>query len=445
MERKLRVFLSYAKEDYDSICELYDRLKAEGWIEPWLDKPELLPGEHWTAAIKKAIDAADAVIIFLSDNSINKEGFVHYEMNYAWERSLQKPPSAIYRIPIRLTDCNVPDDLYEIDSRQWVDYFGRQKEETYRKLLMALQRRLEQKMRIEIPNGKTSEVLKTSEVSHMPELDLYLPPEMSPNTFTPPKAAVPSWFFGDMEFVKVPRGKFLMGSSDKDKQAYDAEKPQHTLDLPYDFLIARFPVTNEQFAVFAKETKLKEKWGDNPQSKLKHPVVNVAWKSAVAFCDWMNQKYGSNLPRGVAFRLPTEAEWEKAARGSDGRIYPWGNDFDSSKCNTFESGIATTTPIGAYAPQGDSPCGASDMAGNVWEWTASLWGNNASKPSYKYPYNPRDGRENIKAGYDVLRVLRGGSFTTNDRLARGAFRDGDGLNFFSFSLGFRVAAAPALL
>lgn len=147
-DRKLRVFLSYAKEDFKSVHEVYERLQAEGWIDPWQDKPRLLPGEHWTAAIKKAIDLADAVIIFLSDNAINKEGFIHVEMNYTWDRSLQKPPGTIYRIPIRLDECD-PEDLYDLDSRQWVDYFDEKKDDTYQKLLESLKKRFEQKERLE--------------------------------------------------------------------------------------------------------------------------------------------------------------------------------------------------------------------------------------------------------------------------------------------------------
>lgn len=165
--RKIRVFLSYAKEDFESVHEIYDRLKSEGWIEPWQDKSELLPGEHWTAAIKRAIDEADAVIIFLSDNSINKEGFVHYEMNYAWDRSLQKPPGTIYRIPIRLDNCDVPEDLYDLDSRQWVDYFESQKDETYEKLLRALKQRLDQKEKLEAKERARAEILAKKQAHDM--------------------------------------------------------------------------------------------------------------------------------------------------------------------------------------------------------------------------------------------------------------------------------------
>lgn len=169
IDRKLRVFLSYAKEDFELVQELYNRLKSEEWIDPWLDKSALLPGEHWRAAIKREIDKADAVIIFLSDNSINKEGFVHYEMNYAFERSLHKPPGAIYRIPIRLDDCDVPEDLYELDDRQWVDYFGGIKDDTYKKLLMALKQRLVQKEKFEARERARIEVLikkQAEELAH---------------------------------------------------------------------------------------------------------------------------------------------------------------------------------------------------------------------------------------------------------------------------------------
>lgn len=146
-DRKLRVFLSYAKEDIEPVHEIYQRLRAEGWIDPWQDKPNLLPGEHWTAAIKKAIDLADAVVVFLSENAINKEGFIHVEMNYAWDRSLHKPPGTIYRIPIRLDECE-PEDLYDLDSRQWVDYFGVKKGDAYQKLLASLKQRFEQLERL---------------------------------------------------------------------------------------------------------------------------------------------------------------------------------------------------------------------------------------------------------------------------------------------------------
>ena len=273
-----------------------------------------------------------------------------------------------------------------------------------------------------------------------------------------------------MEFVKIPHGEFLMGSNDKDKGAYDDEKPQHTLNIRYDFLMARFPVTNALFHIFAKQTSYKTKaetdgfayvWNGSSWNKTNganwlhprgagseitgmenHPVVQMLWKDAQAFCEWLNREYGSTVPRGLIFRLPTEAEWEKAARGADGRIYPWGNEFNSQNCNCLEDGLGHTTPAGLYSPQGDSPFGCADMSGNVWEWTASLWGKDVDKPTYGYPYKPSDGRENQRAGDDILRILRGGSFGSDSRYVRAAVRCW-GIDAYG-DLGFRVALAPML-
>ena len=160
-----------------------------------------------------------------------------------------------------------------------------------------------------------------------------------------------------------------MGSDPaRDKQAYDDEQPQHRLALP-EFYIGKCPVTNEQYAAFIRATGQAApghwKNGQTPADRNGHPVVNVSWKDAVAFGQWLSQASGK------VTRLPTEAEWEKAARGSDGRIYPWGNDPPTKELCNFNNNVDGTTPVGQYQA-GASPCGALDMAGNVWEWTGSL-------------------------------------------------------------------------
>jgi len=204
------------------------------------------------------------------------------------------------------------------------------------------------------------------------------------------------------------------------------------LDIPYDYWMAHFPVTNELYNAYVKSKGIKHPV-DGWEKKKDHPVTYVGWTDAMGYCQWLNSLLKNELPPGLFFRLPTEAEWEKAARGTEGREYPWGDMFDKNKCNSSEGGKGGTTPVGFYSPHGDSPYGCADMAGNVWEWTHSL--------KKKYPYKPDDGREDEKApGY---RVLRGGSFNNNERNARCAYRNDNDIKNFNNNIGFRVVASHA--
>ena len=255
--------------------------------------------------------------------------------------------------------------------------------------------------------------------------------------------------WGGLEFVPVPEGRFIMGSKEDNVLAFEDESPQHTFEIPHRYWIGRFPVTNEQFAAFVEATgfvttaEKKGGWNrseseftkgfdwqhplgpeDNIEKKLDHPVVQVSWRDAMAYCRWMNENYPNEVPEGYTFRLPTEAEWEKAARGEFGNEWP--------KCNSSEGGPGATTPVGAYSPPGDSPYGAADMAGNVWEWTHSLFKG--------YPYDMQDGRENEDD--PGKRVLRGGSFFDNRGIVRAASRGGSLPVSRLDSWGFRVAVLP---
>jgi formylglycine-generating enzyme required for sulfatase activity len=158
--------------------------------------------------------------------------------------------------------------------------------------------------------------------------------------------------------------------------------------------------------------------------------VDVSWRDAVAYAAWLAQLTGQ------PWRLPTEAEWEKAARYDPAtrasRVYPWGDTFDQSRANTSGSGRGTTTPVDSY-PGGASPCGAQDMAGNVWEWTSSLYKN--------YPYNVGDGRERADATDN--RVLRGGSWLNDPASSRAAYRLDDDPSLAGADVGFRVVVARA--
>jgi len=244
------------------------------------------------------------------------------------------------------------------------------------------------------------------------------------------------------EMVLIPAGDFLMGSDpsvdDIEARGRGEEWPQHTLYLP-DYYLAKTPVTNAQYAAFVQAT------GHNPPSyfedrkppsgKEGHPVAHVSWYDAVDYCSWL--AWVTSKP----YRLPSEAEWEKGARSSDGRIYPWGDQWDANRCNSWEGGKGGTTPVGAY-PQGASPYGLLDMAGNVLEWTLSLWGKDRGEPSFKYPYDLADGREDMDARYDVLRVLRGGSFNEVRSHCRCADRYRDDPRNPYKNFGFRAVMAP---
>lgn len=207
------------------------------------------------------------------------------------------------------------------------------------------------------------------------------------------------------------------------------------IDIPYEYWMARYPITNEQFNVYVK-AKVHYHPVHNWEKKKDHPVVKVSWYEAMEYSKWLNSLL-TELPLNTVLRLPTESEWEKAARGTDGRLFPWGNDFDKNKCNSAETEkdeTTSTTPVGLYSPHGDSPYGCADMSGNVWEWV-----NSEIK---EYPYNAKDGREDEKKY--VVRGTRGGCFETLDWLVRCANRGGINPRGSDDTISFRVCIAPPL-
>jgi formylglycine-generating enzyme required for sulfatase activity len=262
-------------------------------------------------------------------------------------------------------------------------------------------------------------------------------------------------------FVRIPASKFLMGSDDKDEQAEDIEKPQHEVDLP-EYWMAKYPVTVAQFRKFVEATDYKfENWRWNQVAT--HPVVSATWYEAMEYSKWLDgelrkhalEKVGVGEMRpfwqGMAegklgVTLPSEAEWEKAARGTDGMIYPWGNEFDPEKTNTSLAKIGGTSAVGCF-PAGQN--GLYDMSGNVWEWTRSVVrlrkeeGQEVIK-EYNYPYDGRDGREDLNANRNSSRVLRGGSFYFQSVFARCAYRIRFNPDFRDRYFGFRVVVSPVL-
>ena len=245
----------------------------------------------------------------------------------------------------------------------------------------------------------------------------------------------------DIAWCEVPAGAFIMGS---DGHRPD-EKPRRTVTLPA-FAIGKYPVTHAQYQAFvtapdgyrdriwwqepARLAGREDKPGDGAWPVSNHPVESVSWYEAVAFSRWLTARLrrAGDLDAGTEIRLPTEEEWEKAARGTDGRVYPWGNSYEEGKANIDEKSMGAgpsflnrTIAVGSY-PAGASPCGALDMAGNVWEWTLTEYKNKQSKD----PTNDR------------ARVMHGGSWFIIPGYVRASCRSALLPHGRFYDIGFRV-------
>lgn len=231
------------------------------------------------------------------------------------------------------------------------------------------------------------------------------------------------------DMVLVPAGAFIMGDNTHYNWtfmlAYNIyDGPEHTVYLDA-YYIDKKEVTNEQYRKFVEETGYHRPncWNDARLNRPDYPVVGVTWEDAVAYATWAGK------------RLPTEAEWEKAARGTDKRLWPWGNKFDKGLCTVWESdcreaGLRGTTPVGKYE-NGKSPYGCYDMAGNVWEWCSDWYDQNYYYASpKKNPKGPDIGQQ---------RVLRGGGFLYFGHYARCTARYRVPWYAQSPQIGFRCA------
>ena len=259
--------------------------------------------------------------------------------------------------------------------------------------------------------------------------------------------------------VSIPAGEFIMGTTDRQierlvqvdelarrwlvRGSFTREQPQHQVHLS-NYAIGKYPVTVGEYRLFihtggyvhadhwsdsgwawrvSQGRNHPQLWGSSQWTgEDRLPVVGVSWYEAMAYCRWLSEC------TGLLYRLPTEAEWEKAARGTDERLFPWGNRFDPKFSNTNLSGLGHTVAVDHFSPGGDSPYGCADMGGNASEWTLSQF-----RP---YPFKTNGGR-NTEAGEEE-RVIRGGSWYKPSLRARASAR---GMNIPSFTdhdVGFRL-------
>ncbi|MBI3162126.1 MAG: SUMF1/EgtB/PvdO family nonheme iron enzyme [Chloroflexi bacterium] len=262
-------------------------------------------------------------------------------------------------------------------------------------------------------------------------------------------------------FCEIPAGKFLMGSREGEKDSLKSEYPQFEYPIPYNYFMSRYPITNAQFDLFVNDPKgyINNEWWTEAGLKWRkdrkehnryggvfslsnHPVVGVTWYEAAAFCKWLAKQHqvsGSRfqvydsqthsiredenlktliLAQKLEIRLPTEAEWERAARGSfalgavEAHTYPWGNEITPNHANYSDTNLNATSAVGAF-PLGMNDYGLLDMSGNVWEWCATEWQENYKEYLEKENNNPEG---------DVARVVRGGAYGNVDRILRCARR-----------------------
>lgn len=246
------------------------------------------------------------------------------------------------------------------------------------------------------------------------------------------------------DLIPIPAGPFLMGEE------------KYPIEIAQPFAIGRTPVTNAQYRLFIEDGGYTDKWrhcwpdagwrysqrgqprysDDAKFNQPNQPVVGVIWYEAVAYANWLA------ATTGKPYRLPTEAEWERAARHTDGRLYPWGNEWVDNITNSGKTDLGQPTAVGVF-PQNAAKCGALDMSGNVNEWCQTRWRDEDGK-AYPQPYTAVDGRENLAGGDDVGRVLRGNHWGSSEPekwsrcSSRLRYYPGVGLNYY----GFRVVVSP---
>jgi len=468
--RKLRVFLSHGTYNVPAVYYLYDRLKEEDWIVPWLAEADLLPGQDRELELKAMIETTDVALICLSRESLYQEGYFQREIKFLVDIANEKLKGSIFIIPILFDDCvsEMPQSLsqlrpvpFDLGSDNW--------KQAYTLILKSLA------IKFDLVSGKTTE----SRSSHW----------ISPHQ---PRAVedLTTTTFGGFVFAKIPKGKFIMGSRVSNVLAKIDELPQRPYTIPYDYWITRFLISNEQFGEYSVSKRRSDTLPKDWKKKLYQPVVNISWHEAVSYTEWLNKVFMDEIESGLIFRLPTEAEWERASRGDSGGEWPWGNEnldqllnkersaflgpenkkghaknmnsdnFAEYFANTSRSnpsGVGNdpekSSPdmikmriaelrssmeladVGTFSPDTDSPYEVADMMGSIWEWTQSLY--------QSYPYDLHDGRENME---DIgERVIRGAFMSRSERFSvRSAKRKSATPDKKDTYLGFRIVVAPVV-
>ena len=479
-KQPLKVFLCHASEDKPDVRKVHQRLVKDG-IDVWLDEEDLLPGQDWDFKIQKAVREADAIIIFFSKNAISKRGYIQREVRIALAIAEEQPEGEIYLIPARLEKCDMP---FRLKHLHYVDLFEK---DGYEKLIRSLQVRaknvdtsvnikisqlesaLHKKSQREsgslppLPTRRSLYSLRSIIIAvvvvviglfaitalnfpqirkffiqRTPTIPYSTPSEPAPaqtlalptDTPLPPPPIIPASLpdittdVHGISMALVPAGEFKMGA----EEGPESEAPVSAVYLD-DFYIDVYEVTNAAYKECVEDNACetpknsfdafeKQYYGTSEYDNF--PVIYVSWPMAKAYCEW----------RGA--RLPTSAEWEKAARGTDQRRFPWGEEIDCRNAN-YHGCEGNTSEVGAYTKD-KSPYGVYDMGGNVSEWVFDSY----SPTHYRFLTPP-----STNPVYDELsdsHVLRGGSWVLESGYARTTSRrKGYPLDGNSYAIGFRCA------
>jgi len=448
------IFVSYSKKDSEFAKKLYSDLKSAGF-DVWMDREGIRGGDQWRPTIEKNLKLADKVIVLISPNSMASDWVRHEgSMAYAWEKAI---------IPLLVGHVHSLPPW--VEETQWIDFENQAYERALDALVFELtprtlaQEYLDKQLLIYQNTGDLIGEARLRIIEEESE-SLSISPdkkeliELSRAAVLRVKRkrqaiiAVAILLFGaavsittlgatgnlnrliyrplPMDLVDIPAGEFLMGSPENDVFAENDEKPQRRVYLDA-YQIGKFEVTNAQYlqCIKAGVCSVLPQFETIEPDQYDFPVIRTGWEEANTLCQW----YG--------YRLPTEAEWEKAARGEDGWMYPWGNETPDCNRTNFriDNCEIAIKPVGSY-PDNASPYGAFDMAGNVWEWVADWYAPDYyAQAPVENPPGPAEYEEDA-----YRRILRGGSAFYEAAVIRAANRRAATPDTSNDNVGFRCAA-----
>lgn len=393
-----RLFVSHSTQDNAWCRELVSALKAAGY-DVWYDEQGLTGGAVWIETLQREVQARDVFVIVLTPESWASP-WCQEELRLAisTQRTI---------LPVMLKPTPVVGFLM---TRQWVSVADVDVATGVQRVLAALG------SPVVFPAAPTPKQIVSA-----PHL---VPPTLQQKGFV--GRIIDSVEVVTPPMCLVPAGPFIMGTDPRaEPEAAEREELQRQVNVSA-FYIGKYPVTVAEYHYALKAQNIRPPEGWSQQSaRPDHPVTHISWKAALAYVAWLRDVTGE------PWRLPTEEEWEKAARGPDGRIYPWGNTWDSRRANTEESGPGDTTAVGSY-PDGASPYGALDMAGNINEWCGIPPDSPLLRPGAWTGSEPPK-----SVGY-----LAGGGWDENPSHTRAAYRSQLFMGSQTDDTGFRLVWQP---